>query len=355
MLKSARHSAAIDAMLVSDPTDVSYLTGFTGDDSMLVVADRWASLITDGRYRDRAEAECPDIEVRVRSVSMARAVGESLAGRRVRRLGVQAEHVTLAAADALAGSIGSRRLKPVPFVTSSLRAVKDDEELRLIRKAVGLAERAFRDLLRPGARALLGRSERQVAAELDYRMRRLGASGPAFETMVAAGPAAANPHYSPGDVKIRLGQAVLLDWGAVADGYCSDLTRVVFTGRIPPELAEPYQVVLRGQAAGLAAIRAGAACRTADAAGREVIRRAGYGDRFVHSLGHGLGRAVHEAPALAGANARRLRAGMVVTVEPGIYLPGVGGVRIEDDVLVTRDGARRLSTLPRTSAAMVLR
>ena len=360
---AARRQHAVDAVLVSEPADVSYLTGFTGDDSVLVLADRparrqpggWACLVTDGRYSERAGRECPDVELLLRKNSMPAAIAQALASRRVRRLGVQAERVTLAAAEALAKAIGGRKIRPISGLTDRLREVKDADELRAIGKAVRLAERAFRELIAGGARALVGRTERQVAAELDYRMRRLGASGAAFETMVAAGASSSNPHYSPADVRIRAGQAVLFDWGAMADGYCSDLTRVVFTGRIPLELVEPYEVVLRAQAAGIAAVRPGAACRTVDTDARDVVCRAGYGDRFVHSLGHGVGRQVHEGPALSGSSRQRLREGMVVTVEPGIYLPGVGGIRIEDDVLVTAGGQRRLSSLPRRPAAMILR
>jgi Xaa-Pro aminopeptidase len=251
--------------------------------------------------------------------------------------------------------MGNRRIRPICELTGPLRAVKGDDELRAIRKAIRLAQRAFSELIAPGARALLGRSERDVAGELDYRMQQLGAAGAAFETIVAAGAGSSNPHYSPSAARIRPGQAVLFDWGALVDGYCSDLTRVVFTGRIPRAFADVYRVVLRAQAAGIAAIRPGVACRSVDAAARKVIEAAGYGRQFLHSFGHGVGREVHEQPVLAQGATGRLRKGMVVTAEPGVYLPGVGGIRIEDDVLVTRDGRRRLSSLPRDPAAMTLR
>ena len=186
-------------------------------------------------------------------------------------------------------------------------------------------------------------------------MRREGASGPAFETIVAAGARTSRPHYRPGRAKVRPGQAVLVDWGAKVDGYCSDLTRVVFTGTIPRKLAEIYGLVVRAQAAGMASLRPGALCRSADVAAREVICRGGYAGGLLHGLGHGIGLAVHEAPSLYKACRDRLRAGMVVTVEPGIYLPGFGGIRIEDDVLVTRGGPEKLSRLPVALKAMVLR
>ena len=186
-------------------------------------------------------------------------------------------------------------------------------------------------------------------------MRSAGAERAAFETIVAAGPHSALPHYRPGPTRIRRGDAVLIDWGAVVAGYCSDLTRVVFTGRIPPQLACIYEIVLRAQSAGAAAVKPGCRCEAADASAREVIAAAGYGEAFAHGLGHGIGLEVHESPRLGTRSRQRLAAGMVVTVEPGIYLPGVGGVRIEDDVVVTATGQRRLSRLPRRIEAMVLR
>jgi len=342
-------------MLITCPADVGYLSGFTGQDSVLVGAREWACLITDGRYAERAGRDCVGIDVYVRKAGIFQAVAEVLKGRKVRRIGVQAEHLTLRARDALARALGGRRLQAVDAVTVAGRESKDPQELRAIRKAVRIAQRAFVELTAGGAKTLIGRSERQVAAELDYLMRRAGADKPAFETIVAAGAHSSDPHYTPADTKIKPDQAVLLDWGAVVDGYCSDLTRVVFTGRIPPELSEIYEVVLRAQTAGLRKIAPGVSFRAVDAAARKVIEQAGYGRRFVHSLGHGLGRHVHESPALAATAKGRLRKGMVVTVEPGIYVPGVGGIRIEDDVLVTSDGRRKLSSLPRTATQMVLR
>ena len=344
----------IDAVLISRPQDVGYLTGFTGDDSFLLTAGGWARLITDGRFAEQAQAECGEIQIHVRKGSMAAAVGRALKGRRARRIAVQGEHLTVAMLDRLNREMPGKRFRPMRDVLARLRAVKDAQELRRIRMAVRIAERAFLELVAQGAAAFIGRTERHVAAELEYRMRLAGADAPAFPTIVAAGPHASLPHYRPGATKIKRGQAVLIDWGALAGGYCSDLTRVVFIGRIPPKLRAVYEAVLRAQQAGISALRAGVAGRSVDAAARKVIEAAGYGD-LAHGLGHGIGRQVHEAPVLGRTGAGRLRAGMVTTVEPGIYLPGVGGVRIEDDVLVAAKGRRRLSRLRRAMEAMVLR
>jgi len=347
--------AKLDALLVTHPPDVGYLSGFSGDSSWLVLGGRWARLITDGRFGEQAEKECPDLEVDVRKGSLPAPVAAAIKGRGVRRLGFQKRRVSVAVREQLAGEISERRLRPAGGQISALRVVKDPHELKIIRRAVRIAEQAFAELIAAGVKGLVGRSEREIAAELDYRMRLAGADRPAFETIVASGPNGSNCHYRPADRRLGRGEALLVDWGASAGGYCSDLTRVVFMGTIPPELAEVYEVVARAQAAGIAACRPGTACKTPDAEARKVIESAGYGKQFVHGLGHGVGREVHEAPGLARGQKARLRAGMVVTVEPGIYLPGTGGVRLEDDVLVTSGGPRQLSSVPKGLLRAVLR
>mgnify|MGYP001319117326 CR=1 FL=1 len=346
----------VQAMLVTRVEDVGYLSGFTGHDSWLLVGEEWSAiLITDGRYDEQARLECPGLEVFVRPAGLAAAVKECLKGRGVRRLGVQKGNVTVGLHGALGQTLGTAKVRASDDLVDQLRVIKDKQEVRAIERALRVAEQAFMELTGGGAKALIGRTERQIAAELEYRMRMLGADKPSFESIIAAGPNGSKPHYRPRDRVVRKGEAVLIDWGAMVDGYCSDLTRVVFTGTIPPKIAELYEIVLRAQQAGIAALSVGAACKKVDAAARQVVEDGGYGKQFVHGLGHGLGRQVHEAPSLARTSDTRLRCGMVVTVEPGIYLPGVGGVRIEDDVLVARQGPRRLSRLSRDLQAMVLR
>jgi Xaa-Pro aminopeptidase len=345
----------VDAMLISKPEDVSYLCGFTGEDATLLVAPRWAVLITDGRFGQQGPRECPDIEVAIRKKGMADAIKNTLKGRKVRRLGVQGGYLTAATIEAFTKTLGQRRVKTLTNIVAPLRASKDDSEVRLIRKAAAVAQKAFLRLTSRGPKAFVGRSEREVSAELEYLMRLEGADAAAFETILAAGPHACDCHYKPDSTKIRAGQSVLIDWGARVGGYCSDLTRTIFTGKIPPKIGEIYEIVRNAQTAGINALRAGVLLKSPDAAARKVIVTAGYGDKFVHGLGHGLGREVHEAPGLGAKGPGRLRSGMVVTVEPGIYLPGVGGVRIEDDILVTADGPKRLSTLTTDIRAMVLK
>jgi Xaa-Pro aminopeptidase len=353
VLREARQTKSICALLVSNPVDVGYLTDFSGEDSYLLFGDSWAVLLTDGRFSEQASRECPGLELHVRTGRMSRGIRDVLVGRRVRRLGLQAEHMTLRMYEMLEKALG-KTLVPISDAVAGARMVKDESELRAIRKAVRVAEDAWGDLVSQGAKFFVGRTERQIAAELDFRMRLAGADGPSFPTIVAAGANGSLPHYRPGECKIRKNQSVLIDFGAWVEGYCSDLTRVVFTGTIPPKIHEIYQVVLSAQQAGIAAVRSGVHARTVDAAARDVIRQAGYGEDFSHGLGHGLGREVHEDPGVARSCRTPLRKNMVVTIEPGLYLPGIGGVRIEDDVRVTTRGCSRLSSLPRAIEEMVL-
>jgi Xaa-Pro aminopeptidase len=346
--------AKVDALLVTKSEDVRYLSGFTGEDSFLLVAGEWACLLTDGRFDEQARGECGDIDVHVRRGAISTAVGDALKGRRVRRLGFQPENVTLVQHDAMAAALKGKRLRPVKDAAASARMVKDAAEVAAIERAIRIGERAFEQMLAAGVKGWVGRTERELAAELEYRMRQHGAEGASFETIVATGAHGSLPHHRPGGTRVKAGDAVLVDWGAKADGYCGDLTRVVFTGRIPPQLGEVYEVVRRAQQAGIAAVKAGAGLRRVDAAAREVIESAGYGKECLHGLGHGVGLEIHEAPSMGKLAKGRLRSGMVVTVEPGIYLPGVGGVRIEDDVLVAAEGCRRLSRMSREASSFQL-
>ncbi len=362
---------AAGALLVSKCEDVSYLSGFTGEDSLLLVADGRAWLLTDGRFDEQAAGECPGVRIRVRRGPMGPLIAQVLKEGRLRgSMAVQGDVMTIQARESLLQALathdgkqrrhGARarygiRIKPVSGILIEQRQVKDAGEIAAIRKAIRIAQDAFWSLVRQGRTAFVGKTERRIAAELEYRMRLAGADKPSFDTIVAAGPHGSQPHYRAGSAVIREGQPVLIDWGAMVGGYVSDLTRVVFTGTIRPKMAEVYEIVRRSQVVGISAVKAGVAAKGADAAARRVIQDAGFGERFVHSLGHGIGREVHELPGLAQTSKAVLAAGMVVTVEPGIYLPGVGGVRIEDDVEVTAKGARRLSSLPTELAAMMLK
>ncbi len=353
--RQAAKGAKIDALLVTHVTDVSYLSGFEGDDSFLLLGETWATLITDARYEEAARKQARVCEVVVRTVPMARAVADAARSRKIRRLGLQAGSATLRLREDISKAWGSDRIIAVRGVPSELRQIKDAGEIRAIRRAIAVAQKAFRAMTARGEKYFIGKSERHVAAELDHLMRLGGAEESAFETIVAAGVNSFRPHHRPGGRKIRRGDPVLIDWGARVDGYCSDLTRVVFTGTIPPAIGRAYEAVRQAQTAGISALRSGVALRNADQAARRLLAEAGYGEMFRHNLGHGIGREIHEAPALGQLSQGKLRAGMVVTVEPGVYLPGVGGVRLEDDVLIGPDGPEVLSSLPRTAEALKLR
>jgi len=243
------------------------------------------------------------------------------------------------------------RLIPAPPILAQMRRLKNDDELAAMSRAIRVAEDAFKATLltiRPG------QTELEMAARLEYEMKRRGASGPAFNTICAEGPNAAKPHAVPGNRKTRKGSAILFDWGARVGGYNSDLTRMVFVGSIPPKIGEIYRIALEAQQAAIAAIRPGRKMCDVDGVARKIITDAGYGKQFTHGLGHGLGLEVHEAPSLSWRSKEELVPGMVVTVEPGIYLPGIGGVRIEDDVLVTSRGHRVLTHLNKSLESAVI-
>jgi len=336
------------AVLLTNPVNVGYFSGFTGEDSYLLVAARSNVLITDGRFTEQAAGECPCAAVftRKKAQKMGEAVAAVAKRRRLEHIGYVPASITVAVQKALAKSLRAAKVRFTAVKTDPglPRQVKDAGEVAVIRRAIRCAEAAWTETVSWMA---AGMTERQVAAKLDYEMMRRGASGPAFETIVAAGPRSSLPHARPTGRRIRRRDMVLFDWGAIVDGYRSDLTRVVFVGTIPPRFSAVYALVLAGQRAGIAALGAGKTGREVDAAAREVIVDGGYGEQFVHGLGHGLGRSVHERPVLATTAAAPLAAGMVVTVEPGVYLPGAGGVRIEDDCLVTDSGCRVLSALPK--------
>jgi len=352
----AMEKGKVKALLVTQPEDVGYLSGFSGEDSFLLLAGEYACLLTDGRFDEQARRECSDIDIHLRAGMMSKALARVLKARRFRGVvGVQSEHFTLRQLESFEENVGKGRFKPLSGLLGPLREVKDAGEIAAIGKAVRAAEQAFGALLRMGKDFWLGKTERHLAAELEYRMKLAGSSKASFDTIVAVGPNGALPHYRPGEAKVRAGVPVLIDWGATVDGYVSDLTRVVFVGKIPPQIGRVYDVARRAQRQAIEAVGPGVAAKDVDAAARGLIEQAGFGERFVHGLGHGIGRQVHEGPGVARSNDAPLRAGMVITIEPGIYLPGVGGVRIEDDVEVTPTGRRKLSTLPTDIEAMTLR
>ncbi|HEX6346980.1 Xaa-Pro peptidase family protein [Umezawaea sp.] len=333
----------LDALLVTDLVNVRYLTGFTGSNAALLVAadpQRSTVFCTDGRYLAQAEAQVPDLErVIDRPCDLALAARAAKDGHG--RVGFEGQHVTVDGLAALEqvveGLVGASGL------VERLRLVKDDAEVEALRMACAAADRALADLVEHGG-LRAGRTEKEVARELEGRMLDHGAAGPSFDSIVAAGPHSAIPHHEPTDAVLKAGDLVKLDFGALVDGYHSDMTRTLVLGKAADWQRDLYDLVLRSQAAGRAALLPDADVRAVDAASRQVIVDAGYGPRFPHGLGHGVGLRIHEAPALSKSGEGTLSAGMAVTVEPGVYLSGKGGVRIED-TLVVRESAPELLTL----------
>lgn len=332
----------VDGMLVTSFTNVTYLTGFSGDDSYLLTSLEGEALVSDPRYDTQLTEECPDVTAHIRQPgeSMLKAVAARVKKAKIRRLAIEGGAMTVGLCASLTGSLGDVELVPVTGLVEQLRMIKDKEEIARTRKALDIAKRGF-EVIRASLRP--GKTEKEVAAELEYQMRLFGARGYAFTSIVAAGPRAALPHAIPTDATIGEHDFILFDWGACEDLYRSDLTRVLHLGKISPKYRRIYQIVLEAQMAAIAAIRPGMTCGEVDSVARKIITKAGYGKYFGHGLGHGLGLDVHESPRLAVGDNTLLKPGMIVTVEPGIYLPEWGGIRIEDDVLVTRTGVEVLS------------
>jgi len=343
----------IDAILVIDVSNVRYLSGFSGEDSALLVTKRRPILITDGRYATQAREEMRGIGLYLRRGSIIATAAKLVRESGLGRIGVEAGAMTIAQHEelerALAGLVG---IVPLRGVVEGLRERKDNTELAAIMQAIAIAESAFADIL---PHIQVGVTERSIAAALDAAMRRRGADAAAFETIVAAGERAALPHARPTDRRIREGDCVLIDWGARRDLYKCDLTRVVFVSRISPRWERLYQVVLEAQMGALRRIVPGRQGEEVDAAARQVMKSHRCASLFTHALGHGVGLNVHEAPAIARGQKTRLRTGMVFTVEPGVYVPGECGIRIEDMVVVRPGGCRILTRVSKSLKEAVLR
>jgi len=343
---------ALDGYLVTNRTDQYYLTDFNGEDGAALILRKRVVLLTDGRFAEEAARFAPWATAVVRTVSLSEALGRLARRHRPGRIGFDPGRITVKLHTAVRRAVRPAKLVAVPGLVEGLRLIKDATEVAALTRAVRIAESAFKSVI---GRLRLGTTERQLAAALQHEMIRRGASEASFPIVVAEGARSSLPHAVPGDRRIRAGSAVLIDWGAVVGGYCSDLTRVVFVHRIPPRFRRMYENVYAAQAEAIQAIRPGVRMCDVDARARRRLERASLGRRFSHGLGHGIGLDVHEAPRLAKRVIEPLEAGMVVTVEPGVYLPDVGGVRIEDDVLVTRSGCRVLSRLPKDLGSMVIK
>lgn len=340
---SALHA---DALLVTHLPNIQYLCGFSGSAGLLLVEPHRSTLFTDSRYTFQAREEVFDARVAIASGGLLAALGDALRARRGRaRLGYAPAQLTVGQRAALEKRASGRiRWVDATGAVEKLRAIKDPTELATMRGAALLISDVFRSVL---PHVEVGLAELDVAAEIDYAIKRKGGSGPSFETIAASGRHSAWAHARPSAHRLAKNELVVLDQGAILRGYCSDMTRTVFLGRAPKKVRRWYDAVLEAQEAAKGAIRPGVTAEAVDAAARGVLKRYGLARYFTHSTGHGLGIEVHEVPRLGRGEKTILEENMVVTVEPGVYLEGVGGIRIEDDVVVTSSGAVDLTNAPR--------
>jgi Xaa-Pro aminopeptidase len=354
----------LDAIIVGGTANVSYLTGFSGDSSYLILGRDKTLLVSDGRFTQQIAEECPGLPAHIRPTgqTLYQATAEVLSQSRYRAVGFEAAHVTVAELETLRELAPAISGKGVRDAVEQLRVLKDASEVAQIREAIAIAERAFAAL-----RVFLrgSDSEKDLSDNLEYYVRRCGGKSSSFPSIVAVGERSALPHAPASARQVQEGELVLVDWGASGRFYKSDLTRVLVPRTNSPfqsranalragaQLEKVYAAVLQAQEQALRMIRPGVPAQEVDSAARQVISAAGFGERFTHGLGHGIGMEVHEAPALRPNSQTILQAGMVMTVEPGIYVPGWGGVRIEDDVLVTPDGSEVLTSVPKDLQSMI--
>ncbi|MEA2477847.1 MAG: Xaa-Pro aminopeptidase [Actinomycetota bacterium] len=335
-----------DALLVTNLTNVRYLTGFSGSNAQLLLTRGGAIFFSDPRYAARAGDLVDGADIHIYQDALSDVLPEHLNTAGVTKLGIEADTMTVGELDRLGERLPGIRLEWTQGIVENVRRVKDAEEISFLKRAVELSDEAFRWAL---DRIVPGVTERQLALDLEVKMRQSGADDVSFEPIVGAGTHSAHIHHTPSERAAEKGDLVLIDMGARFNGYCSDLTRTVVVGPATDDQRRIYELVLEAQTAGIRAISVGASGIEVDARARDVISSAGYGESFGHGLGHGVGLDIHEAPRLHRTSADTLVASDVVTVEPGVYLPGSGGIRIEDIVVVTENGAEVLGHAPKDS------
>lgn len=352
-LRRALRQSGAGALLVTNFHNVTYLTGFTGDDSYLLVTPKEEILFSDPRYGEQLEAECPHVKLEVRQpgTPILSNVADVVRKQKIKTLGIESPSMTVQLFHQLCAKLDKVNVQPLDGLVEELREIKDKDEIALTREAIALAEKAFA-IVKAGLRG--DQSEKEIEAIINFEIQRNGGRGTSFPPIVGVGPRAARPHGTPGFVKLEEDSFVLIDWGADFKFYKSDLTRVLFYGKVPAKMKRMYDVCLKAQLAAIDKIRPGAIMKDVDHAARSIIANAGWGKNFGHGLGHGIGLDIHEAPRLGGKVERALEPGMIVTVEPGIYLPGFGGVRIEDDILVTKDGHEVMTSVPKSFEEMTV-
>ncbi|WP_087971654.1 M24 family metallopeptidase [Oceanobacillus rekensis] len=345
-LKKLRNTLELnqmDAILITSPINRRYVTGFTGSAGVALISDKDATFITDFRYTEQAAEQAKNFSVIEHKQSIEAEIAHQLKELGIKRLGFEKDYVTYSQYENYKISFDVE-LVPVSGIVEEIRLIKTNDELGIMKKAAKIADDAFvhiQSFIKPGVKEI------EVSNELEFFMRRQGATSSSFDTIVASGIRSAFPHGVASEKEIQRGELVTLDFGALYQGYCSDITRTVAVGEIPHELREIYDIVLEANLLGVNGIKPGLTGKEADALTRDYIKAKGFGENFGHSTGHGLGLEVHEGPGLSYRSDKILEKGMVVTVEPGIYVNGLGGCRIEDDIVITDNGNERLTFAPK--------
>jgi Xaa-Pro aminopeptidase len=334
----------IDVMLVTEVNHVRYLSGFTGSNGIVVLAPPKAFFLTDFRYGVQSQKEVKNCQIMVANRQLVTELPRLSVFSKGARVGIEGDFVSINMLSKLKELLPAVNFKPTTQLIESLSVVKDTDEIGKIKKAVRIADNAFDEILgdlKPGVK------EKEIALELECKMRSMGAENASFETIIASGQRSAMPHGRASEKKLRKGDLVTLDFGCMYQGYASDITRTVVLGKATEKQRKVYNIVLNAQKTACKAIKPGMACSRLDGVARDIIMKAGYGDYFGHGLGHGIGLVVHDKPVLSPQSNDVLEIGMVVTIEPGIYISNWGGVRIEDDVVVTANGGQILSRSPK--------
>jgi Xaa-Pro aminopeptidase len=342
-LRAGMTRRKLDGYLVQNRMDQYWLTGFTGEDGYVLVTAHAVVLLTDGRFDEAADIQAPWARKVLRKIRTPERTAKVIRRHKLKCLGFDPGHLNVAEFASLRKHLKPTMLSSASGLILDMRLQKDEGEVAAIRKAIRVAEKAFTKVvkwIRPGVR------ESHISARLAYEMQCLGAQEVPFPTIVATGANASLPHYESGDAVVKENEGILIDWGARVNWYISDLTRMIWPGRAPREIGKIHRIVKEAHDQAIALVKPGVKASAVDRIARRVIEKAGYGRQFNHATGHGIGLDVHEAPRVGKGTDILLKPGMVITIEPGIYLPGKGGVRLEDDVLVTETGYQVLSTLP---------
>lgn len=339
-LRDSFFSSNIDALIVENRYNVYYLSGFSGTNGCLLIGKTRNFLITDSRYTEQAKNQCKDYEVINQEKDIYNTLFKILKDTDINNLGFEGNYITLKRFSEYENKLTGINLVSVKGEIKKLREIKDQQEIKKIKKAARITDSAFShilDYIKPGI------SEKEISIELEYFMKKLGASEVSFETIVASGIRSSMPHGTATSKKIEFGDTLTIDFGCIYDGYCSDMTRTVFVGQAQEKIKEIYKIVLEAQESAMQMLNPGVVCKDVDLRARNIIEKYGYGKNFGHGLGHSLGLEIHEEPYLSYNSEKVLKPGMVVTIEPGIYIEGVGGVRIEDLTLITENGFENLA------------